>query len=83
MNEVDEQIVPEGAAPQRKVIPELPKPVKMGDEFEVTVNAVGGKGDGIAKKDGFVIFVQGGQKGEVVRIRITELKRSFAVAQKI
>jgi predicted RNA-binding protein with TRAM domain len=74
--------VVEGAV-QRKVVPELPKPVKMGDEFEVAVNAVGGKGDGIAKKDGFVIFVQGGQKGEVVRIRITELKRSFAVAQKI
>ena len=55
----------------------------MGEEFEVTVNAVGGRGDGIAKKDGFVIFVQGGLKGEVVRIRITELNRSFAVAQKI
>jgi len=80
---VDEQTAPEGAAAQRMIIPELPKPVKMGDEFEVTVNAVGGEGDGIAKKDGFVIFVQGGLKGEVVRIRITELKRSFAVAQKI
>ena len=80
---MDEQTVPEVAAVQRKVIPELPKPVKMGDEFEVSVNAVGGRGDGIAKKDGFVIFVQGGLKGEVVRIRITELNRSFAVAQKI
>ena len=80
---MDEQTVPEGVAVQRKVIPELPKPVKMGEEFEVTVNAVGGRGDGIAKKDGFVIFVQGGLKGEVVRIRITELNRSFAVAQKI
>lgn len=81
---MEEQSVPEvAAAPQKKVIPELPKPVKMGEEFEVTIHAVGGKGDGIAKKDGFVIFVQGGVKGEVVRVRITDLKRSFAVAQKI
>ncbi|MEM4272359.1 MAG: TRAM domain-containing protein [Candidatus Bilamarchaeaceae archaeon] len=74
--------IPEGAV-EKKAVPELPRPVKIGDELEVTVNAIGGKGDGIAKKERFVIFVQGGQKGETARVRIIELKRSFAVAQKI
>ena len=37
----------------------LPKPVKVGDEVEVDVISVASKGDGIAKKDGFVIFIKG------------------------
>ncbi|MFH0868366.1 MAG: TRAM domain-containing protein, partial [Candidatus Woesearchaeota archaeon] len=32
-------------------------PVKVGDEIDVKIEAVGEKGDGIAKKDGFVLFV--------------------------
>jgi len=43
-------------------------PVKVGDELEVTIEAVGEKGDGVAKKDGFVLFVpntkQGSASGE-------------------
>ena|GEM_PF-455502 len=61
----------------------LPKPVKIGDELEVTIESVGAKGDGIAKKDGFVIFIAGVQKGESVKIKITELKTSFAIGEKI
>ena len=34
----------------------LPKPVKVGDEVEVKVEAVASKGDGIAKKDGFAVL---------------------------
>ncbi|MBI2656237.1 hypothetical protein HYX03_00680 [Candidatus Woesearchaeota archaeon] len=30
-------------------------PVKVGDELDVKIEAVGEKGDGIAKKDGFVL----------------------------
>ena len=35
-----------------------PKPVKVGDEVEVKIEGTASKGDGIAKKDGFVIFVK-------------------------
>ena len=57
-----------------------PKPVKPGDEIEVTIEADAEKGDGIAKIDRFVIFVHGGKKGDKVKIRIIEVKPRFAVA---
>ena len=40
-----------------------PKPVKVGDEVEVKIEGTASKGDGIAKKDGFVIFVKGARAG--------------------
>ncbi len=67
----------------RKSIADLPKPVKVGDEIEVEIESVGAKGDGIAKKDGFVIFVPGVQRGDRVKIRIAELKTSFAIGEKV
>lgn len=58
-----------------------PKPVKVGDELDLTVEAVAAKGDGIAKKDGFVIFIRGGQMGQTYKIRITELKARSAIGE--
>ena len=51
-------------------------PVKEGDELEVKIEAVGEKGDGIAKIDGFVLFVPKTKEGEVVKIRITRVYKS-------
>ena len=62
---------------------ELPKPVKEGDIVEVTVESVGAKGDGIAKKDGFVIFIPGAQKGETIQAKIVSLKRTFGIGEKV
>jgi len=62
---------------------DLPKPVKEGDIIEVTIESVGAKGDGIAKKDGFVIFVSGAQKGETARVKIVSLKRTFGIGEKV
>jgi predicted RNA-binding protein with TRAM domain len=61
----------------------LPKPVKPGDEVDLTIEAVAAKGDGIAKKDGFVIFIKGAAQGEVVRARIVDVKARFAVGERI
>ena len=58
-----------------------PKPVSVGDEVEVKVEAVASKGDGIAKKDGFVIFIKGAKEGDQVKARITEVKERFAVGE--
>jgi predicted RNA-binding protein with TRAM domain len=58
-----------------------PKPVKPGDEVEVTVEAVASKGDGIAKKDGFVIFIKGAAQGQTVKVRISEVRERFAVGE--
>ena len=55
-------------------------PVNEGDEFDVIIEAVGEKGDGIARKDGFVIFVSGTKKGDRVKIRMSKVlpKAGFA-----
>ena len=59
----------------------LPKPVKVGDEVEVTIDATASKGDGLAKKDGFVIFVKDARQGETVKVRITDVRARFAVGE--
>jgi predicted RNA-binding protein with TRAM domain len=61
----------------------LPKPVKVGDEVDVRVEAVASKGDGIAKKDGFVIFIKGAKEGDTVRVKITDIKARFAIGEVI
>jgi predicted RNA-binding protein with TRAM domain len=61
----------------------LPKPVKVGDEVEVSVEAQASRGDGIAKKDGFVIFIKGAKEGDKLRVRITEVKARFAIGEAI
>jgi len=58
-------------------------PVKVGEELDVKIEAVGEKGDGIAKKNGFVIFVPGVHEGDQVRIRITKVFRKMAFAEVI
>ncbi|MCX6773180.1 MAG: TRAM domain-containing protein [Candidatus Micrarchaeota archaeon] len=55
------------------------RPVEQGKEYVVTIDAKGAKGDGIAHVEGFVIFVTGGNLGEKVKVKITEVKRTFAL----
>ncbi|MBI4449153.1 TRAM domain-containing protein [Candidatus Woesearchaeota archaeon] len=56
-------------------------PVKVGEELDVTIEAVGEKGDGIAKKSGFVIFIPGVKQGQTVRIRITKVLSKVGFAE--
>lgn len=59
----------------------IPKPVKVGEEYEVTITEVGSKGDGIARIKNFVVFVPNTQKNDKVRIKIISVKKTFAFAQ--
>jgi len=61
----------------------LQKPVKVGDEVDVTIEAVASKGDGIAKVNGFVVFVKGAKQGESMKVRIIDVKARFALAERI
>ena len=56
-------------------------PVKVGDEFDVKIEAVGEKGDGIAKKDGFVLFVPNAKEGDEVKIKVTRVLRRVGFAE--
>ena len=56
-------------------------PVRVGDELDVKIEAVGEKGDGIAKKNGFVLFVPGTKEGDEVRVKITRVLRRVGFAE--
>lgn len=56
-------------------------PVKEGQEYEVEIESVGGKGDGIAKVKGFVLFVAGTQKGDYVKVKVTKVLQNVGFAQ--
>ena len=61
--------------------PRSTAPVNVGDELDVTIESVGAKGDGVTKKEGFVIFVPGVQKGDNVRIKITRVLRKVGFGE--
>ncbi|MGV8168646.1 MAG: TRAM domain-containing protein [Candidatus Nanoarchaeia archaeon] len=56
-------------------------PVNVGEEFDVKIEAVGEKGDGIAKKNGFVIFVPGVKEGQDVRVKVTRVLRKVGFGE--
>lgn len=56
-------------------------PVNVGDEIDVKIEAVGEKGDGIAKKEGFVLFVPNAKEGQEVKIRVTKVLRKVGFAE--
>jgi len=58
-------------------------PVNEGDEIEVKIETVGKKGDGIAKRDGFVLFVPNTKEGDEVKIKITRVLRNVGFAEVI
>ncbi|SDJ40328.1 23S rRNA Um-2552 2'-O-methyltransferase [Halovenus aranensis] len=58
----------------------LTAPVRAGDELEVDVVDTGSEGDGIARIDGFTVFVSGAEKGETVHVEIEDVKPRFAFA---
>ncbi len=51
-----------------------------GESYEVRIDAVGRKGDGIAKKDKYTIYVPGVAKGDVVKIKIKKITGNLAFA---
>ena len=58
-------------------------PVEVDEELDVKIEAVGAKGDGIAKKDGFVLFVPNAKEGDTVRIKVTKVLRKVGFADVI
>ena len=54
-------------------------PVAKGDELELDVESLA-FGNGVARLDGFVVFVRGALPGDRVRARVTKVKRSHAEA---
>ena len=56
-------------------------PVNVGEETDVKIEAVGEKGNGIAKVKGSVLFVPGVKEGDEVRIKVTKVLRNVGFAE--
>ena len=57
---------------------DTPKPVETGKEYDVSITEISRKGDGIARVEGFVIFVKNGKAGQNAKIKITQVGGRFA-----
>lgn len=67
-----------GFAPRKRFAP-----VKVGDILDVKIEAVGEKGDGVAKKDGFVLFVPNTKEGQEVKIKVTRVLSKVGFAEAV
>lgn len=57
------------------------KPVEQGKEYEVDIKEVSRRGDGVARIEGFVIFVPNTKPGEHVKVRVTQVGPRFATGE--
>jgi 23S rRNA (uracil1939-C5)-methyltransferase len=55
-------------------------PVRKDQELELRIDSLAYGGNGVARLNGFVVFVRRGLPGDTVRARVTKVKRSHAEA---
>jgi predicted RNA-binding protein with TRAM domain len=59
-----------------------PKPVETGKEYTVDITDIGRTGDGIARVQGFVIFVKKAKRGDKnIKIKVNSVGERFATAE--
>jgi 23S rRNA (uracil1939-C5)-methyltransferase len=56
---------------------------RHGDELVVQIDSIAQGGRGVARANGYVVFVSGALPGDRVRARLTRAKRDFAEAQAV
>ncbi len=60
-----------------------PKPVEVGKEYEVDIKEISRRGEGIARVEGFVVFVPNTKAGDHVKIKVTNVSNRFASGEVI
>lgn len=58
------------------------KPVE-GKKYDLEVTEISRKGNGIARIQGFVIFVKGGKVGEKTKVKTISIGPKFAIAEEV
>jgi predicted RNA-binding protein with TRAM domain len=58
-------------------------PVEVGKEYDVEIQDIAREGDGIARVEGFVIFVPEAKVGDKVKITVDRVMRRFAIGHKL
>lgn len=56
-------------------------PIHEGENHQVKIESVGREGDGIARINGFVVFIPNTQVGDELTIRITKVANRVAFAE--
>src|SRR5919199_134806 len=56
---------------------------RRGDELDLTVDSLAHGGAGVARLDGYVVFVQGAVPGDRVRAAVGKSKRDYAEARAV
>ncbi len=54
---------------------------RPGAELELRIDSLAFGGNGVARTDGYVVFVPGGFPGDLVRAQVTKAKRAYAEAR--
>jgi len=57
-------------------------PVEEGKQYEVDIKELSRRGDGLARVEGFVVFVPNTKPGDHVKIQVTQVRNRFAIAEK-
>src|SRR3954462_11091518 len=56
---------------------------RRGDELELVVDSLAYGGNGVARRDGYVVFVAGGVPGDRVRAVVGKAKKAYAEARTV
>ncbi len=57
------------------------KPVKIGDELDITISEVSRRGDGLARVQGYVIFIPNTKQGDSVKVKIIQIRPNYAIGE--
>lgn len=58
-------------------------PVRKGQIIDLFIKDVTEKGDGVGKIENFAVFVPGAKQGQVIKVKIVEVKKNCAVGKRV
>lgn len=58
-------------------------PINEGETYSVKIESIGREGDGIAKINGFVVFIPGAKVGDELDVKINKVTRRVAFGDKV
>jgi predicted RNA-binding protein with TRAM domain len=60
--------------------PPTSKPVEVGKQYDVEITEISRQGDGVARVQGFVVFVKNGKVKQNVKVQVQQVGERFATA---
>jgi len=66
---------------QKNKISKRSIPVKLGEEYIITIQGMGNNGEGVGRYEDFTVFIPFTLPGEVIKTKITQYKKNYAVGR--